>query len=327
MQTMTDVPLHKGIGSIQFLPVSLFASVMGISGLSLAWRQASKLFGSSPVIADSIGILAVLIFIAISAGFLSKWILYPHKVKAEFLHPITGNFFGTITISMLLLSSIIGAYSEPAGQVVWIIGTILTLAFCFIIVTRLLNGNLDPGHVVPPWLIPGVGTLDIAVAGGTMPFPWANEINLLSLAVGAIVALIFLTMILSRLIHHAPLPAGLVPSMMIMIAPFEVGFLGYTNMQQKVDSFASILFYFGLFLFIVLFFKVFRKSNPFSASWWAISFPIAALSNAALEYANFVDSWLLVGISAVVLAFLSIVLAVLLVRTLILLFSGNLLKG
>ncbi|MBP3963124.1 SLAC1 anion channel family protein [Paenibacillus lignilyticus] len=327
MHAMTDVPQQKGIGSVQFLPVSLFASVMGISGLSLAWRQASKLFGSSTVIADCIGVLAILIFVALSAGYLSKWLLYPNKVKAEFVHPITGNFFGTITIALLLLSSVIGFYSQAAGQVIWIIGTILTLALCFVIVTRLLNGNHEPGHVVPPWLIPGVGTIDIAVAGGTMPFPWAHEINLLSLAIGGIVALLFLTLILSRLIHHAPLPAGLVPSMIIMIAPFEVGFLGYTKFQQKIDPFASILFYFGLFLFIVLFFKVFRKSNPFSASWWAVSFPIAALSNAALEYAIFVHSWLLTGISAIVLAFLSIVLLVFLIRTMNLLFSGNLLKG
>jgi tellurite resistance protein len=327
METVAFVQKQRSIGSVQFLPVNLFGSVMGISGLSLAWRQASKLFGTSPVIADIIGIVAVLMFIALSIGYISKWALYPQKVANEFTHPISGNFFGTITIAILLLSSVLGTYSQGLGQVVWMIGTLTTLVLSFVIVSRLLKGNQESGNAVPAWLIPGVATIDIAVAGGTMPFAWAHEINLLSLAIGGIVALVFFTMIVSRLIHQAPLPAGLTPSMIIMIAPFEVGFLGYTNFMQRIDQFASILFYFGLFLFIVLFFKVFKKSVPFGASWWAVSFPMAALSNAALKYAMFVHSWLLIAIAAVILALLSIVLVVLFIRTLNILFNGNLLKG
>lgn len=327
MQTITAVQKQKSLGSVQFLPVNLFASVMGISGLALAWRQASKLFGTSLVVADIIGIIAIVVFIALSLAYISKWVLYPQKVKAEFMHPITGNFFGTITIAILLLSSVIGTYSQILGQMVWIIGTVTTLALSYIIVTRLLNGNIEHGHAVPAWLIPGVGTLDIAVAGGSMPLPWAHEVNLFSLAIGGVVALIFLTMILSRLIHHDPMHAGLTPSMLIMIAPFEVGFLGYVNFEQRIDQFASILFYFGLFLFIVLFFKVFKKSIPFGASWWGVSFPLAALSNAALQYAMFVNSWLLIAISTIILVLLNIVLIVLFVRTLKSLFNGTLLKG
>ncbi|GGG69451.1 SLAC1 anion channel family protein [Paenibacillus radicis (ex Gao et al. 2016)] len=327
MQTLAALPKQKAIGSIQFLPVNLFASVMGISGLSLAWREASKLFGTSTLIADISGIVAILVFIALSLGYISKWILYPQKVTDEFKHPIMGNFFGTITIAMLLLSSVISSYSQITGQIMWVIATAATIVLSFIFVTRLLNGNHEPGNAVPALLIPVVGTIDIAVAGGTMPFPWAHEINLLSLAIGGFVAVVFFTLILSRLIHHAPLPPALMPSMMIMIAPFEVGFLGYTNFVQRIDSFASILFYFGLFLFIVLFFKVFKTSIPFSASWWGISFPIAALSNAALKYAMFVHSWLFIAISAIILAFLSIVVAVLFIRTINMLAKGNLLKG
>lgn len=327
MQTITAVQKQKGLGSVQFLPVNLFASVMGISGLALAWRQASKLFGTSLVVADIIGIVAVLAFIILGLAYISKCVLYPHKVKAEFMHPISGNFFGTITIAILLLSSVIGTYSQVAGEVIWIIGTVTTLALSFIIVTRLLNGNIEHGHAVPAWLIPGVGTMDITVAGGSMPFPWAHEINLLSLAIGGIVALIFLTMILSRLIHHSPMHAGLTPSMLIMIAPFEVGFLGYVNFEHRIDQFAAILFYFGLFLFIVLFFKVFNKSIPFGASWWGVSFPLAALSNAALQYAMFINSWLLIAISVIILILLNIVLVVLFIRTLKSLFNGTLLKG
>jgi len=327
MQSIAAVQKQKSIASIQFLPVNLFASVMGISGLSLAWKQASKLFGTSLVIADVIGILAMIMFIILAIAYLAKWALYPQKVKDEFKHPVSGNFFGTITIAILLLSSVISPYSQLTGQVLWVIGTVTTLTLSFVIVTRLLNGNHEHSYAVPAWLIPGVGTIDIAVAGGTMPFAWTREVNLLALAIGGIVALVFLTMILSRLIHHPPLHAGLTPSMIIMIAPFAVGFLGYTKFEQRIDQFASILFYFGLFFFLVLFFKVFKKSIPFGASWWGVSFPLAALSNASLEYAMFVQGWLLITISVIILVLLNIVLLVLFIRTLKSLFNGQLLKG
>ncbi|REE87465.1 tellurite resistance protein [Paenibacillus taihuensis] len=327
METAAVVQQRRSIGSLQFLPVNLFGSVMGISGLSLAWKQSSHLFGSSPIIAEGIGMVAIMMFIVLTIAYVSKWIHYPEKVKAEFMHPIAGNFFGTITIAVLLLSSVVAPYSKLLGQTVWIIGTVTTLMLSYVIVTRLLKGKQDQGNAVPAWLIPGVATIDVAVAGGTMPFPWAHELNLLCLAIGGVVALVFFTLIVYRLVHHDPLPAGLTPSLIILIAPFEVGFLGYTNFMQRIDNFASILFYFGLFLFVILFFKVFKKTIPFGASWWAVSFPMAALSNASLKYALFVDGWPLKAVAAIILALLTVVLVVLFLRTLIILFNGKLLRG
>jgi tellurite resistance protein len=91
--------------------------------------------------------------------------------------------------------------------------------------------------------------------------------------------------------------------------------------------FAGLLFYFGLFLFISLSFKVFRRSIPFAASWWAISFPIAALSNAAIKYAAYSDTWVLKALAGLILAFLSVTILVLVVRTLHRLFTHRLLVG
>lgn len=319
----TEVKTH----SVKFLPVNLFGSVMGISGLSLAWRLSHHVFGTPAVIAEAIGIVAIVTFIALAIGYLAKLAKYPSTVRGEFTHPVAGNFFGTITIGILLLSSVIGFYSETLGQVVWTIGTILTIILSFIITHRLFQGKQDPTHAGPAWLIPGVATLDIAVAGGTMPMAWAHEVNMFAVAVGTVIALVFFTMIFSRVVHHEPLPKGMVPSLIIMIAPFEVGFLAYVNIAQHVDMFASLLFYFGLFLFIALSFKVFRVSIPFAASWWAISFPMAALANAALKYAMFAKTLPLAILAAIILAFLTIAIAVLFVRTLHLLFSGRLLLG
>ncbi|MGO4576429.1 SLAC1 anion channel family protein [Cupriavidus sp. 2TAF22] len=319
--------IEKREMSVKHLPVNLFASVMGISGLSLAWRLAANQYGVSPIISGVIGLLAVIAFLILAVSYAVKIAKYPDAVMHEFRHPIAGNFFGTVPIAVLLISSIIGQASQATAEVVWTIGAIGTIALAFTIVSRLFRGKIDSGHALPAWLIPGVATLDIAVAGGTMSMPWAHEFNIFSLAVGTILALVFFTMIVSRLIHHEKLASGMIPSLMILIAPFEVGFLAYTNFTQRVDVFAAVLFYFGLFLFFTLVFKVFRRSIPFAAGWWGVSFPVAALTSAALKYADTVRVWPLTVLAILLLAFLSVVIVVLFLRTMRIVFSGDLLSG
>jgi tellurite resistance protein len=300
---------------------------MGIAGLSIAWRQANHEFGVSPLIGEVVGILAVVVFLVLGAGYLVKAVKHPEAVIGEFRHPVAGNFFGTITIAILLLSSVVAQLSQALAEVIWIVGTISTIALCFAIANRLLKGKIDAAHAVPAWIIPGVATLDIAVTGATMPVPWAHEVNLFALAIGTMIALLLFTMIMSRMIHHEPLPGGMVPSLMIVMAPFEVGFLAYTNFTQHVDTFSGLLFYFGLFMFLTLAPKIFRRGIPFATGWWAISFPMAALASASLKYSGFAQAWPVTAIAIVLLAMLSIAIAVLFVRTLHIVLNGKLLAG
>ncbi len=311
--------------SIRNLPVSLFASVMGISGLALAWRLAHSSLGAPALIGEAIGAFAVGVFLLVSLAYLWKLAQHPEAVRAEFQHPVAGNFFGTIAISLLLLSAVVGPYRPAVAQALWTVGVLATFALCYVVISRLLKGQVDGSHAVPAWIIPCVATLDIPVTGGQMPMAWVAEVNLLAGAVGVVLALVLFTMIVSRLVHRDPLAPGMAPSLMILVAPFAVGFLAYSNIAGGVDRFAALLFYFALFMFAVVAPKVFRPSVPFSAGWWAVSFPMAALANAALKYAEFRDSAPLWVLAIVLLVGLSLALAVLAVRTVLIVLNGKLL--
>jgi tellurite resistance protein len=195
------------------------------------------------------------------------------------------------------------------------------------VVSRIVRGGLEAAHFVPAWLIPGVASLDIAVTGAHMPMAWAPELNLAALAIGAVVALVLYTLILFRLATQPALAPAMTPSLMILVAPFAVGFLAYVSMTGVVDRFASVLFYFGLFAFVVVATRVFRRGVPFSPTWWAISFPMAALVNAALRYAGQGGGWPLQAVAWSLLALLTVALAVLLVRTLHIVFNGRLFRS
>jgi tellurite resistance protein len=103
------------------------------------------------------------------------------------------------------------------------VGVVATFARCFVVVSRLLKGQVDASHAVPAWLVPGVATLDIAVTGRQMPMAWAAELNLLAW-------------------HRDPLGAAKTPSLMILVAPFAVGFLACSNVVGEIDRFAALLF-------------------------------------------------------------------------------------
>ncbi|MBH1392573.1 SLAC1 anion channel family protein [Stenotrophomonas maltophilia] len=313
--------------SIRNLPVSLFGAVMGLSGLSLAWRFAHQNFGAPQFLSSVIALISIVVFVLLVLGYLTKSVAYPDAVVAEFKHPVTSNFFGTFTIALLLLSAIASPVSEALSVGLWIAGVLTTFVLGYIVISRLLSGGQDPTLAIPAWLIPGVATLDIAIPGSHMPMSWAGEVNLLALAIGAAVALVFFVMIFARLVNHAAIAPAMMPSLMILIAPFEVGFLAYTSVMGRIDAFASVLFYAGLFLFLVVVPKIFRRSNPFTASWWAISFPTAALVNAALTYAAKTQSITITWIAWALLVLLTGTLLVLLIRTIKILLNGKLLSA
>lgn len=319
-------PLQHRPG-VRHLPVNLFAAVMGLSGLALAWRQAAGQFGAPAVIGEAIGLFALAVFGVLAAAYLAKLARHPDAVLAEFRHPVSGNFFGTVVIALLLLSAVLRPYGAPAADALWTLGSAATFALSGVVLARLLRGGVDATLAVPAWVIPGVATLDIAVTGAHLPMPWAAELNWAAMALGTVLALVLVVLVTARLVHHEPLPAAMRPSLMVLIGPFAVGFLAYTAMTGMVDRFASMLFYFGLFLFAVLAPKVFRRDVPFGPGWWAISFPLAALCNAALHHAASHAAWPLQAIAIALLAFVTAALAVLTVRTLHIAVDGRLLAG
>lgn len=320
-------PPARALPSVRYLPVSLFGSVMSVAGLALTWRLASASYGVDIAIANQIGIVALLLFGALALAYLAKLIRYPQLVRQEFAHPVVGSFFGTIGISILLLSSVIGSYSRAAQLVVWSVGTALTLALSVVMISRLLNGSAAPASVAPAWLIAGVGSLDIVVTGSSLAAGWTHEINLLAAAVGGVSAIVFFVLIFSRLIHQEPLAAAMRPSKMILVAPFAVGFIAYVNLVQKVDMFAALLFYFGLFLFVIIGWRLVRRPAPFSPAWWAIGFPLAALTSSALIYARAVGGTGVELIAFLLLILLTVAILGLAARTLMAICSGRFLTA
>ncbi len=131
--TTASLPLRRR--RLEYLPVGLFGSIMGLTGLSVAWRLAHARYGVSLVVADAIGAVAVIAFVVVGLGYAVKAATAPDAVRAEFHHPIAGNLFGTILISLLLLPIVLAPVALGVAQAMWAVGASGMAVFAWLIVT------------------------------------------------------------------------------------------------------------------------------------------------------------------------------------------------
>jgi tellurite resistance protein len=305
-------------GTLAYLPVALFASVMGLSGLALAWQRAHAYFGWPLWVSEMLGWTAMLSFVLLSIAYGVKAATSYAAVHAEFRHPVAGNLFGTALISMLLVPMLLAPYSMAAARLLWAAGAAGMTLFAWTIVSRWLSVRQDPAHATPAWIVPVVGLLDIPLAVPALQWPQVHGVMVFALSVGLFFAVPLLTLILSRLMFQPELPAAMQPALLIMVAPFSVGFSAYVATTGQVDGVAQALYMLMLFMLPVLMLRLrhFRRGCPFRLSWWAVSFPLAASAGAGLRYAEYAQHPVADAIAMVLLAIASIAILGLLLRTL-----------
>ena len=142
-------------GRLQHLPITLFASVMGLGGLSLAWRRAALVWDVSPRIAQVIFWVALATFVLLAVLYAGKWARHPAAARAELRHPIRMAFVPTTTIGLLILATAGQDLLPEAARVAWWVGALGHLTLTVVILGawfgrarhRTLPG--DPGVVHP----------------------------------------------------------------------------------------------------------------------------------------------------------------------------------
>ncbi|MBF9060621.1 C4-dicarboxylate ABC transporter [Rhodobacterales bacterium HKCCSP123] len=300
---------------LEHLPVTFFAILMGLFGLALALHAAAGSYAAAEPAARAVLWLGLAGFVGIAALYLAKALRYPRAVAAEWHHPVKLAFFPTITISLLLMATAIHGYRPDIAQPVWLIGTIGQGVLTVMVISGWISHRaFEVGHLTPAWFIPAVGNVIVPLAGA--PMGW-EETSWLFFSAGLVFWLILLVLVFNRLIFHAPIPGRLFPTLVILIAPPAVAFVGYLRLTGGgIDAFAHILIdsaYVFAALVVVQVPKLVKL--PFALSWWALSFPLAALSVASFVYGREAASAVHVSIGVLVLALLVAVVTGLLWRT------------
>lgn len=300
---------------LQHFPVAFFAMIMGTAGLTLAWQKAAHVLQITPIIGQVLVILLACLFAAITVVYVAKILRFPEMSLKEFHHPIKMSFFPAFSISLLLLSIATLEVSPQLSLYLWCLGVLIHLSFTLHVITQWIHHpKFEIQHSTPAWFIPVVGNILVPVAGVEHGF---IELSWFFFSIGLVFWIVLKTLIFNRVLFHDPLPEKLLPTLFILIAPPAVGFLSYLKLNGgELDNFARILFYVAMFLVLLLGYQInrFRKIG-FYLSWWAYSFPLAATSLALQTMYILTGSSLLGALAWLSLVVVSLVVSMLLFKT------------
>lgn len=313
---------------VRRVPVAQFAIVMGLAGLGHAWTVASNVLGTSAIIGQALLAVSAVVFVVLTAIYLAKLVRYPVAVAAEFANPVQISFFPTFSISLLLLAVAALPYSRSLAMALWGVGAALQLILAICIINLWITRNVDIAHTSPAWFIPIVGNIVAPQAGVELGF---IELSWFFFSVGIMFWLILFTIVLYRIIFHDQLPVQFLPTLFILLAPPALGFIAYRLLtgdgqgEAELDGVAHLLIGMAFFLTLLLISMagLFRRM-PFALSWWAFTFPSAAMAGATLYYDQAVGSAWSGAIAAVVLAAATLVIFGVAARTIQALFAGRL---
>lgn len=293
----------------------MFATVMGLSGLTIMYQKAGIWLGFPTLIGTSLMGLTTLVFLIVSITYLTKFFKYKMAVQKEFSHPIRINFFAAVSISMLMLAIIYKEVFPTISALFWYPGTLLHFVLTMYTISFWINHNQELDHSNPAWFIPIVGNVLVPVAGGGFA---SQGILMYFFSVGIFFWVILFSIMLNRIIFHQQLAMKFMPTMFILIAPPAVGFIAYFKMFGMIDMFATMLFNLALFftLLIAFMYQNFVKIK-FFISWWAFVFPLAAMAISAMVMYQHTQDIALQILSYMMISVTTVIIAIVIYQTLL----------
>ncbi|MFC7335103.1 SLAC1 anion channel family protein [Rhodocista pekingensis] len=330
---MTVLPAsHAPASWVAHVPLPLFATVMGVGGLGLAWRKAHTVLGLPAAVGEGLLALAALLFVVVGVLYLLKVLRHPEEAAAESRHPVRVNFYPAATIGLMILAGGLLPYHPAVAEGLWLAGAVGQIALAGLIIGRWITREQQIATAGPAWFIPVVGNILAPVVGVPLGH---TELSWFLFSVGLLFWLVLFPVVLNRILFHGMMPARLLPTLAILVAPPSVGFLSWLALNGGVlDAAARILLGPAVFLAAILLSRARSFRNlPFAVSWWAFTFPSAALALACLRLAELhgtVQGGVLqgpawaAGLAAVTLLLATVIVATVAARTLMALLGGTL---
>lgn len=295
-------------------PIMLFAIGMGMMGLTLATRAAETSFNASHAASGVVLAISIAMLLAIGLAYLAKMIRHPDAIVAEWNHPVRIAFFPAVSISLLLLAAALVDGQPRIALIIWMVGTALQGVLALAVISAWIGHRpFQPSMMTPAWFIPAVGNVIVPLAGAKLGY---IEISWLFFSGGLMFWVILLTLVMNRLMFHDPMPGKMVPTLMILVAPPAVAFTSWLRLSGEVGPFGHFLLSAAYVFALLVVTQVMKlRKVPFALSWWALSFPVAALSIASFGYAHAAGSEAHQWIGASLLLLLYVMVAGLILRT------------
>ncbi|MDU4841123.1 MAG: dicarboxylate transporter/tellurite-resistance protein TehA [Leclercia adecarboxylata] len=307
------------------LPAGYYGMVLGTIGMGFAWRYASTLWPVTRWPGEILVTLAMAIWAFLTVAFLTRAIRFPRSVLAEMRHPVMSSFVSLFPATTLLVAIGFVPWYRPLALALFTVGVVVQLSYAAWQSAGLWRGKHPEEATTPGLYLPTVANNFIsAMACGALGF---YDAGLVFLGAGVFSWLSLEPVILQRLRSAGELPPAMRTSLGIQLAPALVACSAWFSVNGgEADTFAKMLFGYGLLqLLFTLRLMPWYLSQPFNASFWSFSFGVSALATTGLHLGQSSPSGFFHAIAIPLFIFTNAIIALLLVRTFILLMQGKLL--
>ena len=276
--------VRKVAATLPAIPPNFFGITLGLAGLAYAWQTAAAFYGVPAGISAALYLVATLVYLLLVGAVVARLVLRPRSVLAEVRHPILAPFFALVPITGMLLAFGLAPHAHGAAQALFVVFLTATLLFGGWQTGQWIAGPLEQDSIHPGYFLPTVaGGLiggEVATAFGLTGVGW------LSFGIGVLCWLLLGSLILNRLFVRQGLPAALVPTLAIEVAPPAVAGNAYAALTGgRIDAVAYVLAgYTVLMVLVQLRLLPLYRALPFAPSFWSFTFPYAAVAVDAMSW-------------------------------------------
>jgi tellurite resistance protein len=276
-------------GSAPRLPVSWFSMPFGLAGLGMAWALAAH-HGQAPAFVGAAVMAASfclwLVLLSVYAGQAARrW----RNVVEDLEDPTAGPFTALALLTPLLLTVGTLTGRPDVARPVFDGLTVLMVVLAGWLTGQWIYGPLSFDRLHPGYFLPSVAG-GYAASGGAAALGQPRLAELM-FGIGSLSWLVLGALVIGRLMFRPALPAALVPTLAIEVAPPALASLAWFSMNGgRLDPVAAGLLGYGLLMLIAqLRLLPAYLRLTFTAGSWAFTFPAAAVATAALQWLSVTD--------------------------------------
>ncbi len=258
-----------------------FGVGMGLGGLATAWTEAAWVHPFSMHFSDGLFILTFVLSSIVMLLYASKLVLHFDLAFEDFCDTNIANFFPGFTITLLLLASWFDRLGMVGSTHLWTFAALAHVGLAIAILRIWIIHNVEITRANPSMFVPIAG---LFVVPATLPAEGSTTIAMFCFAVALLFWLALLPVVLNRILFHGQVSRHFLPTLFVLIAPPALAASATSVLMGGFTPIADLFFFSGLFMAMLLTSMARRFfALSFRMSWWAFTFPSAALAGVALK--------------------------------------------
>lgn len=301
------------------VPLNTLAIPLGLAGLAQVWSVSTSALGLPFELGQAFWLIAAIAWIWTVAVHVRRGTRTDQPLSHQLTHFAQGPLAALLPIAAMLLGASLHRTIPLAGTVLTLISIAAAAAFAAWILSFWMGGEMPLESVHGGYFLP-------TSAAGFVGALAAAETGLDWLAVGSFAVGVFFWLVISvffflRLALRPTMPAPLVPTLAIMIAPPAVASAAWLTISGgRPDHVFEGLTAMTAFMVLIQIMLLPRyRALPFSLGFWSFTFPVASVAALTITWLHLLQPFAWQAITVGLLAAVTVLVVCIATKSILLL--------